>query len=82
MTPWNLLCGSLAVQDAHFATLEVNFIWLSNPGGSLMLTRAQGKCHRLWSSQAHTIYLAGLFSNVLPGRVCVCVRVCPKGKKY
>lgn len=35
-----------------------------------MLTRAQGKCHRLWPSQAHTIYLAGLFSNVLPGPVC------------
>lgn len=37
------------------------FVWLSNPSGSLMCTRARGKCHRLWASQAHTIYLAGLF---------------------
>lgn len=39
-----------------------------------MLTRAWGKCHRRWASQAHRIYLAGLFSNVLPGPVCVAKR--------
>lgn len=41
-----------------------------------MLTKAQGKCHRLRASQAHNLF-SWAFPNVLPGpvRVCLCVSV-------
>lgn len=45
-----------------------------------MRTRAQGKCHRLWASQAHTIYLAGLVFIMRSTGLCVCLCVAKRQK--